>query len=282
MANRRLETFRPLIVLAVFLLAWWLLPTVFKSFLRVSFREFQAPAWIAASYLDDLEAFWARRAHSKLELIEAGREIARQKAFYQLQTQRNETLQAELERLEAVLGLPARRAYRHEVARVIRRDLSAWWQRITLRKGRDHGIPEGAAVVFAGGVVGRVSEVGAFTSEVELVTSPSFRMAACFQEDSRPVVYLGMPQSGFGAPRGLVRDAPQDLVAADMQPLRLVSIGLGGTFPPGLTIGRVRWLEPGSSGIFQEGEVELDPALLSLREVTVLIPLNPLEVDDVP
>ncbi|WP_269524148.1 rod shape-determining protein MreC [Coraliomargarita parva] len=280
MASIRLDKWKPLVALGVFLLAWWLLPTFFKSFLRISFNEFQAPAWVASSYLDDLEGFWARRSHSKIELIEAGQELARQKAFYQLLAQRNETLEAEVTRLEGVLNLPSRREFRYEVARVIRRDLNAWWQQVTIRKGRDYDIPEGAAVIFSGGVVGRVVEVNAFTSRVELLTSPNFRMAATFEGDDRPVVYQGRGQSGFGQPFGEVQDAPQDLVANSQVPLRLVSTGLGGTFPPGLTIGSVPWLEPGITGIFQAGAVQLDPRLLSLHEVAILIPLTPLELED--
>ena len=138
-------------------------------------------------------------------------------------------------------------------------------------------------MIFAGGVVGRVVEVDAFTSRVELVTSPNFRMAASFEGDDRPVVYQGVPQSGFGDAAGEVRDAPQDLVANTQDPLRLVSTRLGGTFPPGLLIGSVSWLEPGNTGIFQAGTVQLDERLLSLNEVSVLIPLNPLDYDrDVP
>lgn len=277
MAKRRLDRMKPLVALGVFLVMWWVLPTAVKSFLRVSFTEFQAPAWVANSYLEDLEGFWSRRSHSKVELIEAGREVARAKALYQFNAQRVESLEAEIARLESTLGLPSRREFRYEVARVIRRDLSAWWQQLILRKGRDYDIPEGAAVVFAGGVVGRVVEVYAFTSRVELVSSPQFRMAAQFAGDSRPVVYEGTAQSGFGQPTGVVRDAPQDLVATTEQPLELVSTRLGGTFPPGLSIGRVAWLEPGSTGIFQTGAVQLDADLLSLHEVAVLIPLYPLE-----
>ena len=48
-------------------------------------------------------------------------------------------------------------------------------------------------------------------------------------------------------------------------------------------IGSVSWLEPGSTGIFQAGTVQLDKRLLGLQEVSVLIPLNPLNYDrDVP
>lgn len=246
--------------------------------MKASFSEFQAPAWVASSYLDDLEGFWARRMHSKRELELAGQEIARAKSYYQFNARRAETLQAEIERLEAILDLPSRREYRYEVARVMRRDLSAWWQHLILRKGRDYDIPVGAAVVFAGGVVGRVVEVNAFTSRVELISSPNFRMAAQFEGDPRPVVYEGLAQSGFGDPVGRISDAPQDLVASTKDPLQLVSTHLGGTFPQGLAIGKVAWLEPGSTGIFQAGEVELDPDLLSLHEVAVLIPLNPIEI----
>lgn len=279
MAKLRLDKYKPLVALGVFLLAWWMVPVGVKAYLKAGFTEFQAPAWVANSYLEDLEGFWARRMHSKRELEIAGQEIARAKSYYQFNAQRAETLQAEISRLESLLDLPSRREYRYEVARVIRRDLNAWWQHLILRKGRDHAIPKGAAVVFAGGVVGRVVEVNAFTSRVELITSPNFRMAAQFEGDPRPVVYEGLPQSGFGDPVGRVSDAPQDLVASTREPLRLVSTHLGGTFPPGLAIGQVPWLEPGVTGIFQTGQVVLDPDLLSLHEVAVLIPLNPLEME---
>lgn len=280
MAKSRLDTIKPLVALCVFLVAWWLLPTAVKSFVKVSFEEFQAPAWVATSYLDDLEGFWSRRSHSKVELIEAGREVARAKSLYQFNAQRKETLENEIQRLESILNLPSRREFRYEVARVVRRDLNAWWQHIIIRKGKDFDIPEGAAVVFSGGVAGRVVEVNAFTSRVELITSPNFRMAANFEGDERPVVYQGVPQSGFGDPVGSVQDAPQDVVASTQVPLRLVSTRLGGTFPPGLMIGRVSWLEPGSTGIFQAGDVELDPRLLSLHEVAVLMPLYPIELEN--
>ncbi len=138
MAKFRLDKFKPIVALGVFLAAWWIVPTLSKSFLpfvKLSFTEFQAPAWIVSSYLDDLESFWARRSHSKIELIEAGQELARQKAFYQLLDQRNKSLETEVMRLESILDMPSRREFRYQVARVIRRDLNAWWQQLIIRKG---------------------------------------------------------------------------------------------------------------------------------------------------
>ena len=274
MANIRLDKFKPLITLGLFLAVWWILPPVIKSFLRAGFTEFQAPVWIVSSYLDDLGNFWSLKSHSKAELIQAGKSIARQKAFYQLLSQQKKTLEMENERLESILNMPKRSEFRYEVARVIRRDLNLWWQQIIIRKGKNYGITEGAAVVFTGGVVGRVVEVYSFTSRVELITSPNFRMAAQFENDKRPLIYQGVPQHGFGNPIGEVHDAPKDLKASSQNSLRLLSTGLGGTFPAGLAIGNVTWLEPGRSGIFQTGEVQLDKRLLNLHEVSVLIPID--------
>ncbi len=274
MAKLRPERYKPLIALGLFFAAWWIATPLVKSFLRISFAEFQAPAWVAASHLDDLAGFWARRSHSKVELIEAGKQLEREKARYQVMAQRYHALEDELARLEAILEMPGRRQFRHEVARVVRREQSAWWGRVIVRKGRNYGIRPGSAVLFSGGVVGRVAEVHAFTADVDLITSPDFRIAAQFEGDPRPVIYQGLPQAGFNKPRGEVRDVPQDLLASSGKPLKLVTTSLGGTFPAGLSIGQVEWLEPGSTGIFQAGDVLLDSRLLHLREVAILVPLE--------
>lgn len=277
MAKIRLDRLRPLVTLVVFLFLWWALPTTIKSFVRLSFAEFNAPTWLLTAKIDQLSAFWTQRNHSKIDLIEAGQEISRNNARYQIMAQRYESFENEIKRLEALLELPARSEFRHEIARVIQRDLSVWWQEIVIRKGRDYGISVGAAVIFAGGVVGRVKEVNAYTSRIELISSPNFRMAATFAGDSRPVVYQGRIQSVIRQAIGEVRDAPQDLLTTSKEPLTLVSTQLGGTFPSGLIIGTVPWLEPGSTGIFQTGAVQLDSRLQDLHEVTVLIPIKPKE-----
>jgi len=67
---------------------------------------------------------------------------------------------------------------------------------------------------------------------------------------------------------------PQDLIAQSNRPLKLITTDYGDTFPAGLKIGSVSWLEIGRTGIFQAGSVQLDPRLLKLDEVTVLIPLS--------
>jgi rod shape-determining protein MreC len=272
---KRFDQARPFATLGVVLLAWLLLPFALKAFTRVTFFELQAPFAAAQSYVQDLQEFWALRTRPKNEIIEAGRDLARLNASYEVRLQENEQLKAEILRLENLLKLPPMPAYRLEPARVARRDFSGWWQRMIIRKGSNYGITVGAPVVFSGGVVGRVVEVHAYTSVVDLVTSPTFRVAASAEGDNRPTSYQGGINDTFAAPRGTVEFVPLDIFATAAQPKRLVTSGLGGVFPSGLTIGEITLLEPSTDGLFKTGEVRLDERLGSLTEVTVLVPLNP-------
>ncbi|MBI3885457.1 MAG: rod shape-determining protein MreC [Opitutae bacterium] len=275
---KRFDQARPFATLGLIVLVWLFVPLVVKSFTRVTFFEAQAPFAAASSYVQDLQEFWAMRVRPKNEMIEAGRDLARLNASYELRLQENDQLQNEILRLENLLKLPPLPAFRFEPARVARRDFSGWWQRLVIRKGANYGITVGAPVVFVGGVVGRVTEVHAYTSVVDLITSPTFRLAAAAEGDPRPVSYQGGLNDSFRAPRGTVEFVPLDIYATATATRRLVTSGLGGVFPPGLTIGEITMLEPSTDGLFKTGEVRLDERLGSLTEVTVLVPLNPLEL----
>jgi rod shape-determining protein MreC len=269
---KRFDQAKPFATLGILVLGWLILPVGIKAFTRASFFELTAPITVIISHARDLQSFWSLRTHSKTELIEAARDLARLNASYELAVQQNTELQAEIARLESLLRLPKFNDYRYEHARVASRDFSAWWQRIVIRKGRNYGIPVGAPVVFTGGVVGRVTEVHATTAVVELITSPNVRLAGVVEGDSRPVSFQGGINPTFGPPQGVVEFVPLDIFANSNSPKRLVTSGLGGVFPPGLTLGLITKLELGSDGLFQSGEVKLDDRLGSLTEVTVLVP----------
>ncbi len=275
MLPKRFDQARPFTTLGIVLLVWLLLPLVVKTFTRSAFFEIQAPLAVADSYVADLQNFWSTAAHSKAEMMARGRETAGLIAQYGYSVQQNSELQAEILRLENLMRLPPMPSYRLEPARVARREFSGWWQRMVIRKGRNYGIVVGAPVVFTGGVVGKVVEVHAYTAVVDLVSSPTFRVAASAEGDNRPVSYQGGINNVFSAPRGSVEFVPLDIFATAQQPKRLVTSGLGGVFPPGLTIGDITTLEPSTDGLFKTGEVALDDRLGALTEVTVLVPLNP-------
>jgi len=130
---KRFDQARPFLTFILVVIAWLVLPLVVKTFMRASFFELQAPISVAASYARDLQEYWTLRLHSNSDLIEAGRDLARLNASYELSVQQNASLQAEIERLQDLLKMPPFASYRPEYARVVRRDFSGWWQR---RRGR--------------------------------------------------------------------------------------------------------------------------------------------------
>jgi rod shape-determining protein MreC len=271
---KRFDQAKPFVTLAIIFAAWLIVPTAIKAFLRASFFELTGPVQLTAERIRAVQEVWSLQLHSKEDLIKAGRDLARLNSSYELAVQQNSELKSEISRLESLLRLPSFTAYRYEHARVVRRDFSGWWQRIVIRKGKNYGIVVGAPVVFTGGVVGRIAEVHAMTSVVELISSPSVRLAGVVEGDSRPISYQGGVNPTFAPPTGIVESMPLDIIVTAATPKRLVTSGFGGVFPPGLTLGTITRAAIGSDGLFQTGEVKLDERLGSLTEVTVMVPVG--------
>lgn len=266
---------KAIIILIVVVIGWLLLPGFLKRWSQPVFATFNAPSAISISYLRDLQNYWELRSQSKGRLIESAIELARGNAALSLSHQRIDTLMRENRAWEEFFNLPPEPDYRFEVARVVQRDLNAWWQTLVIRKGTHHGIRPGQAVVFTGGVVGRVYSANHSTAVVELLSSPRFRSAAHFEGDRRPVEFTGRINHGLRPASGQVSTVPADITVSIERPLRLMSSRLGGIFPDGLVLGYVYHLDPTPDGLFQRGTVRLDPRLLELREVAVLVPLDP-------
>ena len=140
----------------------------------------------------------------------------------------------------------------------------------------------GDPVVVPDGVVGRVTEVSPHTCEVMLVTDPNSRVAC----------ELETPGEGIGVVRGILYGGgavpaaqPQLTLLYVVEPLRLrylarefepaprtrvVTSGLGQTFPRGLTVGYLleSRLEP--NGLSRVAQVMPSVDLAALDEVFVL------------
>lgn len=270
---RKYTALRNVAVFAAAIVACIFMPATVRNFTSAGFDEFRAPLDTIPSQLSDLQKYWELYSNSKRALIEAGRDLARLNSAYELKLIENESLRSRIAGLERIMNVPSDQSFKYEIARVCRRDINAWWQRIVIRKGKSHGIKEGYAVVCASGVVGRVASVGAQTSVVELVSSRRFRMAAHFLGDERPVIYYGKGGSSLHSSEGEVVDVPADIDPSSANPAKLVTSSLAGTFPSGIEIGSVSTLFLGADGIFKSGTVNLSTKLDSIAEVAVLIPL---------
>lgn len=274
MDSQKFWSLKPWFILGAFLLSWFLVPTIIKSYTKLGLYELQAPLWSASTKIKDLQKYWILRNHSKKELIEAIRDLARLNASYELTVSENASLKNEIGRLENLLGLKKLEGYQYLLARVIRRDFNSWSHLMIIHKGSEEGVVPGAAVIYNKGVVGRIKTTYAHTSLVELVSSPTFRVAAKFLTDDRPITYKGVANLPFVSPFGEAYNIPTDIQASSKEPQYLVSSKLGGVFPDGLPIGTLHEILPGTDGMFNQGKIFLDSNLHSIQEVAILLPLN--------
>lgn len=268
----------PLAVLALVFGAWLLLPAAARLFTRETFAEFQAPALGLASRSRELVRYWEITGRSSEELAAAGRDLARSQAALELRLRELESAADENRRLRAMLAAPAPAQFRTVVARVAARESTAWWSRLTIRRGRTDGIRPGCPVVFGDAVVGRIAAVHVDTSEVELVTSPGFRCSAFLEGDAgnRPVLVSGEPDLPFTAPSARVTYIPIDFTPAAGQATRVVTTGLGGLYPQGLRLGTLgAEMEETPAGAYRLGTLHPARDLMGLREVSVLVPTEP-------
>ncbi len=172
-----------------------------------------------------------RGAEAEAENIRLRREIA----ALSLLGGEVDRLDAENERLRKVLSYARRTGGEWIAAPVLSQGGGAAPAHNILRigKGSLDGLVEGAAVVVPEGLVGRVAALSPHTAEVRLLTDPSVKVSC--------EIETGEAQMPSGILSGGTRDAlllKHVVTLGDIPPrARVVTSGLGGVFPRGLSVG---------------------------------------------
>lgn len=159
-------------------------------------------------------------------------------------------------------------------AEVIGRDSSGWWHTIRLNKGMKSRVHINRAVIaYPGGFVGRSVAVSDSTCDVLLASDPSCMVSVRVTQPGRRSGGTFGVMKGLGGQIGraeafMVEYLPltEEIAAGD----EVLTSGLGGVFPKGLTIGTVTRAEPDESGLFQRAWVESAVDLGNLEYVFVL------------
>lgn len=137
---------------------------------------------------------------------------------------------------------------------------------VEIDKGSRDGVMPGMPVVVPDGLVGKVSRVFHRRSLIEPLSSASSAVSAII-ERSR---VRGIVRPRYGAASQLVSwridyvPARSDVTGGDL----VVTSGLGGVYPPGLTIGRVTAIREGP--LTTDIDVALAVALSEIEQVFVL------------
>lgn len=141
-------------------------------------------------------------------------------------------LQAKVERLEGLIG--GFRDYQSPVrlAQIIGRTQSPYGKSIIVDLGKVHGVRRDMPVLHQNGLVGRVFRVGRKVSQILLITDSRNSVDVIVQR-TRAQGIFSISSEKLGEVRYLPADA--DVQVGDL----LISSGLGGIFPKGLSVARV-------------------------------------------
>lgn len=150
-------------------------------------------------------------------------------------------------------------------ALIIGRDPTAWFQTITIDRGRQAGIRSGEAVVAPGGVVGRVTAAGSNQATVLLLTDPESEVGAVVGPARDPGVLGGAGADNLRLTL-FQREASVRVGEA------VTTSGLGGVFPRGLPLGRVVAVARSDFGLEEYALVKPAVDLDRLDGVLVLRP----------
>lgn len=171
-----------------------------------------------------------------------------------------QTLQAENERLRAMLKLP-RQGWKLSLtaSTLYRSQLDLW-----MNRGSADGVSLRTVALHSGGLVGRVVEVQPHQCRVRPALHP----------DSRVPVVLGELQ-GVAHGQGWLLEVEEVRSRPTIQPGTLVTTsGLGQIFPASVLVGRVRRSLPSSEPMFARYEVEPSVFLDQVLEV-LLVEVQP-------
>ena len=181
----------------------------------------------------------------------------------QQENHRLQELASTHERLRSLLQFREKSSSPMIGAEVIGQDPSSWFKSVTINRGEKDGLERGMAVVCPEGVIGRILKTAPDYAVVLLVTDFNSAVDAIVQRTRAKAIVEGRGENQCRLKYLLRTD---EVAVGDI----VVSSGLDGNFPKGLTIGEVRTVEKVGHGVFQYAELVPSVDLTKLEEVFVI------------
>ncbi len=147
---------------------------------------------------------------------------------------------------------------------VIAREWGGWVRSITVNRGRADNVARMTAVISPDGLIGRVVDVRAGASVVQVLTDPASTVGAHVVRTRTPGIVEGEPKGTIRF-KYMARDG-SDIQVGDL----IVTSGQGGVFPRGIPVGRVRSIQDRGSALFHYAVVVPAVDFARLDEVLLL------------
>ncbi|MGH8619620.1 MAG: rod shape-determining protein MreC [Burkholderiales bacterium] len=190
--------------------------------------------------LGSIGGFFSSQSALKIE----NARLAEQRMADTANLQRLEALEAENAHLRALLEARGRQPGRATAAEVLYSGRDPFTRRVVIDKGAEQGLRRGAPAVDNLGVVGQVTRVHPWVSEVTLITDREQLVPVQNLRNGLRAVLAGTGNDGRLELKFIPLNA--DFQNGD----RLVTSGIDGTYPPGLPVAEVSAVERDPAALF--------------------------------
>lgn len=186
----------------------------------------------------------------------------------EVEVRQKDDLVAENQRLKTLLDLKNTSNYQVKTAQIIGRDPSLWFDSAIINRGSLDGVKLNMPIVNNGGLIGRVVAVSPITSQISLVTRERSALGGVIGE-------LGTSNAlGVVSANGKRETLEMNYIpgTVEVQVGEMVyTTGQDGIYPPGLKVGEVIEVKPGSATVTQQIFIKPSAHLFSMQEVAVLL-----------
>lgn len=154
--------------------------------------------------------------------------------------------------------------YRSMPAQVIGRDPSNWSNSLIINKGSANGIKQNMAVMSTRGIVGRIVEIGKYSSKVLLITDTNLKVGVLIRRNRQGGVMIGRPGDRC---KIIYIALDSDAKAGD----KVITAGFGGVFPKGILVGEIEKVGKEEGRLYKYAIVKPSQDLSKLEEVLCII-----------
>ena len=189
---------------------------------------------------------------------------------YTIQKNVNESLEKEIQELKEKLELnKTLTEYEPINATVLSRNKSYWFNTITIDKGSKSGIKNNMAVITKNGLIGKITKVSNYSSEVKLITSDDvkFKVSVSIKtnEDDNYAIL-----NGYDKKTGLIKISGIDKTTNINVDDSVLTSGLGEMFPSGIYVGQVKEIKNDKYNLSKIVYIKTNQDFNDIHYVTVL------------
>ena len=158
---------------------------------------------------------------------------------YLIQKELNESLKQEIKELKELLELNTTLTeYEVENATILSRNKSYWFNTLSIDKGKKDGLKKNMAVITSNGLIGKISKVYGYYSEVKLITSNdvNYKVSVSIKINNHDNYAI---LNGYDEDNNLLKVTGVSKTTEAKKGDVVVTSGLGELFPSGIYVGEV-------------------------------------------